>query len=236
MLIGQERTGKTSLKKSLKGEDFNEKEESTVGIDTDSLYFKVSTEIWKSGKVKEEVEFEPEDQFEHLAAAKVISEFLRKQRANLAGSRQKSDSDSESDSESELEPPDGSSASISRYGSTKPSRNIESLHGKLPEEVARLVEKMLQEEENANHEDYIYSVLWDFGGQSVYYETHPIFLTEKAIYILVSDLSRDPDKNAIPPVKTGLFEDKVDSDCSKTNLDYLDFWMSSIYSLVSSDV
>ena len=236
MLIGQERTGKTSLKKSLKGEDFNEKEESTVGIDTDSLYFKVSTEIWKSGKVKEEVEFEPEDQFEHLAAAKVISEFLRKQRANLAGSRQKSDSDSESDSESELEPPDGSSASISRYGSTKPSRNIESLHGKLPEEVARLVEKMLQEEENANHEDNIYSVLWDFGGQSVYYETHPIFLTEKAIYILVSDLSRDPDENAIPPVKTGLFEDKVDIECSKTNLDYLDFWMSSIYSLVSPDV
>ena len=236
MLIGQERTGKTSLKKSLKGENFNEEEESTVGIDTDSLYFKVSTEIWKSGKVKEEVEFEPEDQFEHLAAAKVISEFLRKQRENLMGFRQKSDSDSESDSESELDSPDGSSTNISRYGSTKPSRNIESLHGKLPEEVARLVEKMLEEEENANHEDNIYSVLWDFGGQSVYYETHPIFLTEKAIYILVSDLSRDPDEKAISPVKTGLFENKVDIYCSKTNLDYLDFWMSSIYSLVSSDI
>ena len=236
MLIGQERTGKTSLKKSLKGENFNEEEESTVGIDTDSLYFKVSKEIWKSGKVKEEVEFEAEDQFEHLAAAKVISEFLRKQRENLTGFQQKSDSDSESDSESELESPDGSSTDISRYGSTKPSRNIESLHGKLPEEVARLVEKMLQEEENANHEDSIYAVLWDFGGQSVYYQTHPIFLTEKAIYILVSDLSRDPDENAIPPVKTGLFRDKVDIECSKTNLDYLDFWMSSIYSLVSPDV
>ena len=95
---------------------------------------------------------------------------------------------------------------------------------------------MLEEEENANHEDNIYSVLWDFGGQSVYYETHPIFLTEKAIYILVSDLSRDPDENTIPPVKTGLFRDKVDIECSKTNLDYLDFWMSSIYSLVSPDV
>ena len=265
MLIGQERTGKTSLKKSLKGENFNEKEESTIGIETDSLYFKVSTEIWKSGKVKEEVEFEPEDQFEHLAAAKVISEFLREKRAHPARFWQNSDSNLESDSESELEPPDGASSthgptaqflqksdsdsksdlgseleppdeSSSTHGTTKPSRNIESFHGKLPEKVARLVERMLQEEENVNHEDNIYSVLWDFGGQSVYYETHPIFLTEKAIYILVSDLSRDPDKNAIPPVKTGLFEDKVDSDCSKTNLDYLDFWMSSIYSLVSADV
>ena len=233
MLIGQERTGKTSLKKSLKGENFNEKEESTVGIETDSLYFKVSKEIWKSGKVKEEVEFESEDQFEHIATAKVISESLREQRAIAALLVPLMVFDSESDSESELEPPDGS---ISTRGPTKLSRNIESLHRKLPEEVARLVEKMLQEEESANHEDNIYSVLWDFGGQSVYYETHPIFLTEKAIYILVSDLSRDPDEKAISPVKTGLFENKVDIYCSKTNLDYLDFWMSSIYSLVSPDV
>ena len=232
MLIGQERTGKTSLKKSLKGENFNEKEESTVGIETDSLYFKVSKEIWKSGKVKEEVEFESEDQFEHIATAKVISELLREQRATAAWLVQSLDFDSESDSESELEPPDGS---ISTRSPTKLSRNIESLHRKLPEEVARLVEKMLQEEESANHEDNIYSVLWDFGGQSVYYETHPIFLTEKAIYILVSDLSRDPGEKATPPVKTGLFENKEDIDCSKTNLDYLDFWMSSIYSLVSPD-
>ena len=233
MLIGQERTGKTSLKKSLKGENFNEKEESTVGIETDSLYFKVSTEIWKSGKVKEEAEFEHEDHFEHLVAAKVISEFLRGRKASPAWFWLKSDSESDSDSESELQPPDGSSSTL---GPTKPSQNIESLHGKLPEEVARLVEKMLQEEENANHEDNIYSVLWDFGGQSVYYETHPIFLTEKAIYILVSDLSRDPDEKAIPPVKTGLFENKADVECNKTNLDYLDFWMSSIFSLVSPDV
>ena len=225
MLIGQERTGKTSLKKSLKGENFNAEEESTIGIETDSSYFKVSTEIWKCGKVKEELEFEHEDQFEHLAAAKVVSEFLWDETASPAWLLK--------DSESELKPPDGSS---STHGPTKPSIYIESLNGKLPEEVARLVEKRFQKEENANHEDNIYSVLWDFGGQSVYYETHPIFLTEKAIYILVSDLSRDPDEKAISPVKTGLFENKVDIYCSKTNLDYLDFWMSSIYSLVSSDI
>ena len=70
----------------------------------------------------------------------------------------------------------------------------------------------------------------------MYHETHPIFLTEKAIYILVSDLSRDPDEKAIPPVKTGLFKNKVDTDCSERNLDYLDFWMPSIYSLASPNV
>ena len=234
MFIGQERTGKTSLIKSLRGGNFNEEEESTRGIDIDSLYFKATTEIWKGGKVKEEVQFEPEVQFEHPAAAKVTSELLRKERLKLAGFWPKSDSDSmsESDSESVSEPSNKSSTSSSGYGSIEPSRSIESI----PEQVARLVEEMLQEEENANHEDEIYLALWDFGGQSVYNETHPIFLTEKAIYILVSDLSRVPDEKVIPPVKTRLFTNKVDIDGNKTNLDYLDSWMSSIYSLVSSDI
>ena len=49
MLIGQDRTGKTSLKKSLKGELFNAKERCTEGIETDPSHFKVSTEIWKTG-------------------------------------------------------------------------------------------------------------------------------------------------------------------------------------------
>ena len=49
MIIGQDRTGKTSLKKSLKGETFNPNEKSTVGIETDPSYFKVSTDVWRTG-------------------------------------------------------------------------------------------------------------------------------------------------------------------------------------------
>ena len=49
MIIGQARTGKTSLKKSLRGEKFDPKEQSTEGIETDPSYFKVSTEIWRAG-------------------------------------------------------------------------------------------------------------------------------------------------------------------------------------------
>ena len=50
MLAGQERTGKTSLKKSLKGETFDKREESTDGTEADPSYFKVSTEIRKTGE------------------------------------------------------------------------------------------------------------------------------------------------------------------------------------------
>ena len=46
MLVGQDRSGKTSLKKSLKGIYFNSEEDSTVGIDFDPNPFKVTTEMW----------------------------------------------------------------------------------------------------------------------------------------------------------------------------------------------
>ena len=48
MFIGQDRSGKASLKKSLQGLRFNPEENSTDGIDVDSSHFKVTTEIWKA--------------------------------------------------------------------------------------------------------------------------------------------------------------------------------------------
>ena len=65
MIIGQDRTGKTSLKKSLKGEKFNPKEQSTEGIETDPEYFKVSTEIWRTGDSDKESEPFSEAYLEH---------------------------------------------------------------------------------------------------------------------------------------------------------------------------
>ena len=100
---------------------------------------------------------------------------------------------------------------------------------KLPEDIATLVQRLL---ECNNDEDDIYSIIWDFGGQSVYYDTHPIFLTKKAIYILTCDLSHDPNQKANAPTKKGMSGKKEDTYCSKTNLDCLNFWMSSVYSLV----
>ena len=50
MLIGQDRSGKTSLKKSLKGIVFDPDEDSTVGIDVDQYHFEVTNETWMTGK------------------------------------------------------------------------------------------------------------------------------------------------------------------------------------------
>ena len=76
-------------------------------------------------------------------------------------------------------------------------------------------------------------MMWDFAGQSVYYVTHPLFLTRRAIYFLVYDLSKNPRDKATSLVKQGVYRKIEDRYNLKTNLDYLDFWMSSLASLVS---
>ena len=98
------------------------------------------------------------------------------------------------------------------------------------QEIAARIERKLKLEEEKEDED-IYSILWDFAGQSVYYVTHPLFLTARAIYFLVYDLSQNPDEKAKPLVKQGVYKKSQDSFNLKTNLDYLDFWMNSLASL-----
>ena len=78
--------------------------------------------------------------------------------------------------------------------------------------------------------------MWDFGGQSVYYVTHPIFLTTKAIYLLAYDLRKDPTEIATPLLKEGVFDRKEDLYCTKTNEDYLRVWLSSVASLGMIDL
>ena len=243
MLIGQDRTGKTSLKRSLKGKNFNSEEDSTDGIEVDPSYFKVSTEIWKTGQKIKGNDPVPPISFECRAAAQMICKSLT------------SLTDHKRTFELPEEPGERSSESsaihhrLTNELSEKPitsgthsapklaTRNTESSFHlqELPEDIVTMVVKLLQDDEKSQDEEDLYSVLWDFGGQSVFYSTHPIFLTEKAIFILVCDLNRNPFERAEPPVRKGLYKDNVDISYNKKRVDYLDFWMSSIYSLVSPD-
>ncbi|XP_078376831.1 uncharacterized protein LOC144660144 isoform X2 [Oculina patagonica] len=290
MMIGQERTGKTSLKKSLKGEVFNAKEGSTDGIEVDPSQFKVTAEIWKTGEKNKETDSESEISFECRAAAQLIFKSLKEEENSMNVSESfvvehditfdpESEEPSQNTTESLVadnkrtdqppeEPNRGGSESLFADHSFAASEHLEEtitdsgtdsgtdsptklvsietaveckkedyshlFVPQLPEDIATLVEKLLEEDEKKEDEE-IYSVLWDFGGQSVYYSTHPIFLSPKALYILVCDLSRDPHARADPLVRRGMFKNKEDICCNKTNLDYLDFWLSSVYSLTSPD-
>jgi len=243
MLIGQDRSGKTSLKKSLKGQLFNTDEESTVGIDLDPAHFKVSNDVWKLGGNDQESDSGEAISYEHLTAQLIVGSLKEEKQTPKesplsepvisVGTFPSSSRTSEEPEEPEkLEEPE-------EEGREEPGPSIghqadTPIMKEVPEEIATLVEKLLQRVNKDDGED-IYSVLWDFGGQFVYYVTHPLFLTPRAIYLLIYDLSQNPHDRATPLVKQGMFKKVEDSYCLKTNLDYLDFWMSHVASLTSQD-
>ena len=276
MLIGQDRSGKTSLAKSLKGERFNPEEDSTVGIDVDPSHFKVSTEIWKPGEKDEQRNVERACSYAHHAARLIVQNLSVEESApkeqvesveigvsedivstscardeNVADSCSQSEEDiysvpaasvassitshdSASNSESDDLPEDSVYISMSQdhtISDQSPAGDIQTV----PDDVASLVEVFLREDKDLEREEDIYSVLWDFGGQTVYYTTHPLFLTSRAIYLLVNDLSRHLHDKAKSVMKQGMFTKLQDSFRLKTNADYLDFWMSSVASLAIQD-
>ncbi|XP_071149229.1 uncharacterized protein [Mytilus edulis] len=73
-------------------------------------------------------------------------------------------------------------------------------------------------------------IIWDFGGQDVFYSTHQTFLTYRAIYIIVLDGSRKLEDPCPPeqylPGKSG----------QKTAKDYLLFWINTIVTYCKGSV
>ena len=84
MLIGQDWLGKTSLKKSLRGEPFDQNEESTVGIDVDPSLFQVSTDIWRTGVKDQEASSRTSVSYEyHTHVSQVTVENMKQEKSAL---------------------------------------------------------------------------------------------------------------------------------------------------------
>ena len=257
MLIGQDRAGKTSLKKSLKGICFDPEEDSTVGIDVDPSYFKVTTETWKTGTTDNDPDSYKAVSFDYRTARCIV---------DTLKSNQRSPEGTTDNDRSANDPNFGGSETLRGKGSTKPVGDLkhnptsiepatssggevvyvspdptevkiaepDRFTAHVPEQVAAVTETLLKRDCRDNEED-VFSSLWDFAGQSVYYVTHPLFLTPRAIYCLVYDLSLNPQDRAKPLVKQGVYKKNQESFDLKTNMDYLDFWMTSVASLTSTE-
>ena len=266
MIVGQDRSGKTSVKKSLKGICFNPDEDSTLGIEVDRYNFKVTTEIWKTGEKDEEANIDTtvisyEYNTARWMAGKLktherIAEVKKTSSAEPAGcdfeeidsTKEREPYETLSDAtplKSSINPVSTNTIDLEPKLSTKEVRNPTELEPeedsltttleKLPDfdDVAKVLSQVFRENREDDQED-VYSILWDFAGQSVYYVTHPLFLTRRAIYFLVYDLSRNPNVKATPLAKQGVYKAFIADEYNlKTNFDYLDFWMSSLASLVS---
>lgn len=67
-----------------------------------------------------------------------------------------------------------SSSSVTEQSESDPSPQDSKDHQKVPENVAALIQELLKDNKTFMERD-MYSVLWDFGGQSVFFDTHPVF-------------------------------------------------------------
>ena len=75
--------------------------------------------------------------------------------------------------------------------------------------------------------------LWDFAGQHLYYASYPVFLTKRAIYLLVYNLNKPLEAEAQPSFKQGGREVPLRNAYSETNLDNLMSWLASVSTMCS---
>ena len=87
MFIGQARSGKTSLRKSLKREMFNKEEPSTNLIELEPSYFKLEKETMALGETKMEQSVGSEVSFHNRAAKFMVDEISRENLSIPEGER-----------------------------------------------------------------------------------------------------------------------------------------------------
>ena len=237
MVIGQDRSGKTSLKNSMMGKPFNPDEDSTVGIDVGPSHFNVSRDICMPGENtvnnQAQIDFREALSFEHHMARLVVEGLTPRDidsKEDLPSKQAKSASSSVA-SKNSVE-------SVQESGAYSAARQEKKNYiVKIPHEIAERIKNLLEEveKERVGDDAEMYSIVWDFAGQPVYYATHPLFLTQRAVYLLVFDLSRGLHARADPTVKQGMYSMILDNHDCKTNLDYLDFWMTWVASIANQD-
>ena len=78
-------------------------------------------------------------------------------------------------------------------------------------------------------ESYVKMDIWDFAGQHLYYASHPIFLSQRALYILVHNLSKPLDATAEPCMRQGSNDVKLENPNNETNMENLLSWLATVH-------
>ena len=77
--------------------------------------------------------------------------------------------------------------------------------------------------------------IWDFAGQHLYYASYPIFLSSRALYILVHNLSKPLNAPAQPCVRQGNLDVLLENPHSETNMENLLSWLATVHSVAQEN-
>ena len=87
-------------------------------------------------------------------------------------------------------------------------------------------------EGDVTEEESVVSIdVWDFAGQQTYSAFHPLFLSSRALYIWVHNLTKPLLAQAQPCVRQGTRNIPFENPNSETNLENLLSWLTAIHSI-----
>ena len=106
----------------------------------------------------------------------------------------------------------------------------------VPKKVLSLVDLGLKGNDTSDNEG-IWPFVWDFAGLAVYHAILPIFLSPEAIYVLVSDLTKELSAPAQCRVRLPNHDEIVVNSpyVEDTNLDHMMRWLDLVHSLGRSE-
>ena len=106
-----------------------------------------------------------------------------------------------------------------------------------PEEVVHLLDQHLKglnlQSDATSTEHHLTLDLWDFAGQNLYYASYPVFLSSRAVYMLVYNLSKGLNDAAKPSFRHGNFDTPLKNPNNETNLENLLSWLVSVSTMSS---
>ncbi|XP_022107279.1 probable serine/threonine-protein kinase roco8, partial [Acanthaster planci] len=224
MIVGQERVGKTSLKRSLTHQSFNKEESSTECISASSvckidIKHATSWQLHQGGDDSTSIRREYEESVKNEASFNFHNFIMQNYPVKIQmppGTHVTPTYPADQASQS---------APASPYQPQKSQEDSKTRKSPINEPTPQLG---VRKRHISGALEPIVLSLWDFAGQDLYYTLHKTFLSSRAIYVVVFNLCQDLDK----PIQTNERPDDQGDSCHSdrmTPLQYLDFWMRSIF-------
>ncbi|PFX11535.1 putative serine/threonine-protein kinase roco6 [Stylophora pistillata] len=226
ILVGQDRTGKTSLKKSLLGLPFDPKQQSTKGIEVDPSKCEIDVDQavknWQLTRESKPGLLECSKDLAKIVVGRMcgadISQFL-KEETTEEGELELEDEVEDVFKSKQVEEDEGFTDILQNSGNEHSTEcKVENMQAEpdvmidvsQPPDTEEHVYQWLEYAQGKpfksallTEEPYVTMDVWDFAGQHLYYASHPIFLSQRALYILVHNLSKPLDDPAEPCVRQG---------------------------------